>query len=197
MAENDEKVMPGEDLVEDQIEEIDSSPPPQAGRSEDKEHDLDESKTEPEDPDGLEKIPPKEIASKEPQDSSVTPMQRQRKETILQKFIKRIPKINTPKVHTSDSLSSSSREEIPPPLPTNYPSTQEFLQRIEYRQQKHQFSAQKVEYYLRVWLLPRCSSSLCFTHPCLSLPQQAEQGNINVDEIVMKSSSAMTFVERR
>lgn len=31
----------------------------------------------------------------------------------------------------------------------------------------------------------------------LPLPQQAEQGNINVDEIVMKSSLGLTFIERR
>jgi hypothetical protein len=140
----------------DQIEEIDSRPPVQ--KSEDKEQSIEESKAE-DRPEDLERIP-KEIPSNAPQDSSITPMARQRKETILQKFIKRIPKIKTPKVHSDDSPSG---EEIPPPLPTNYPSTEQFLQRVEYRKQKHQFSAQKVEYYLRVWLsfAPHSSLNLC------------------------------------
>jgi hypothetical protein len=139
----------------DEIEEIDASQPlpaAQEGRQnvDDKDGGDDQSKTE---PDEVEELKP---APQTPAVQIISPAPRQR-ETIVQKFMKRMPKLKTPKVH-SGSLTSSTKDEVPPPLPTNYPSTEAFLQRIDYRRQKHRYSAEKVEYYLQV-ALPSLLSS--------------------------------------
>jgi hypothetical protein len=123
----------------DEIEEIDSDHrQPSGGKIiGEKRDDDDQSKTE---PDEMEELKPAPQATTLPL----------RRETIIQKLVKKIPKLNkTPKIHAG-SMGSSIKEEIPPPLPKNYPSVEAFNQRLEYRRQRHRYSAEKVEHYLRV-----------------------------------------------
>lgn len=90
-----------------------------------------------------------------PSTPSSTLLSNNNKDNIFQKLKKRLPVFKPPRIKLlgsqkiSDSGSLSSLN-LSPPVPDNYPSTEEFLIRIEYRKQRHNYGMQKVEYYLQV-----------------------------------------------
>jgi len=94
------------------------------------------------------------------------------KESLLSKLCKLCRR---PKVHTLDDESSVvSVFEAKPPLPENMPSSADFRARIEYRNQRLQYGAQKIEFYLN----------------------QMENGSLNIDDLMMKSSFGMQYTEK-
>lgn len=165
MAENPLELSNNENIVaKDEIENIDTSQPIVSPDSKTFEAKPElPSQTEVEDvPDNnLDPLPPLDIPSKDilPTSPDSTIDSSSQKQSIFQKLFQKFPGFRTPKVHVGadgksvqDSLSSATND-IPPPLPKNYPSSAEFLQRLDYLERRHHYSKQKVEYYLQVLTL--------------------------------------------